>query len=75
MVEVIWEAGLAEYDQMEGMTWRWKSIDAARLNAPLAQESVGPNHADRERKGSKWHLLVDYRGAPFVARRDRSESA
>ena len=25
--EVIWAAGLAEYDNMEGISWRWQSID------------------------------------------------
>lgn len=25
----LWQAGLAEYDQMEGIAWRWQSIDAA----------------------------------------------
>jgi transposase len=27
--EAIWKAGLAEYDQMEGIAWRWQSIDGA----------------------------------------------
>ena len=40
-VEAIWKAGLAEYDQMEGIAWRWQSIDAAMFKAPLAQEAVG----------------------------------
>ena len=43
----MWEAGLAEYDQMEGIAWRWQSIDAAMFKAPLGQESVGPNPTDR----------------------------
>ena len=26
----IWQAGLAEYDEMEGIAWRWQSIDGDR---------------------------------------------
>ena len=47
----LWRAGLAEYDEMEGIAWRWQSIDGALLKAPLATESVGPNPTDR---GKKW---------------------
>ncbi|QQE90416.1 IS5 family transposase (plasmid) [Azotobacter chroococcum] len=63
--EALWQAGLAEYDEMEGIAWRWQSIDGAMIKAPLAQEAVGPNPTDRGKKGSKRHLLVDGRGVPL----------
>jgi len=47
----LWQAGLAEYDEMESIAWRWQSIDGTMVKAPLAQESVGPNPTDR---GKKW---------------------
>lgn len=47
----LWRAGLAEYDQMEGIAWDWQSIDGAMGKAPLAIECVGPNPTDR---GKKW---------------------
>ena len=65
LFEAIWKAGLAEYDQMEGIAWRWQSVDGAMLKAPLAQEAVGPNPTDREKNGSKRHLLVNERGVPL----------
>jgi transposase len=43
----LWQAGLAEYDEMEGIAWRWQSIDGAMHKAPLAIECVGPNPTDR----------------------------
>ena len=46
-----WRKGLAEYDEMEGIAWRWQSIDGAMVKAPLAQEAVGPNPTYR---GKKW---------------------
>jgi hypothetical protein len=71
--EALWRAGLAEYDEMEGIAWRWQSIDGAMMAAPLAQEQVGPNPTDRGKNGSKRHLL---RRAwrPVITRRDRRES-
>ena len=48
----MWKAGLAEYGLMEGIAWRWQSIDRAMFRAPLAQESVGPNPTDRKKNGA-----------------------
>jgi transposase len=47
----LWRAGLAEYDEMEGIAWEWQATDGTMVKAPLAQESVGPNPTDR---GKKW---------------------
>jgi len=55
-------AGLAEYDEMEGICWLWQSIDSAMTKAPLAQEAVGPSRRTGEKKGSKRHLLVEEHG-------------
>ena len=71
----MWKAGLAEYDQMEGIAWRWQSIDGAMFKAPLAQESVGPNPTDRGKKGEQASSAGGRKWSPVVARRDRSESA
>ena len=73
--ESFWKLGLAEYDEIEGISWRWQSIDGAMMKAPLAQESVGPNPADR---GKKWEQAPFVSGRPWrpvVARRDRSQPA
>ena len=61
----IWRAGLAEYDEMEGIAWHWQSIDGSMTKAPLAREAVGPNPTDREKNVSKRHVLVDERGVPL----------
>lgn len=67
--EALWKAGLAEYDDLQGIAWRWQSIDGARMKAPLAQESVGPNPTDRGKKwkqaspagGRAWRPVIDHR--------------
>ena len=72
--EALWKAGLAEYDDLEGIAWRWQSIDGAMMKAPLAQEAVGPNPTDR---GKKWEQATPAGGrswCPAVDHRDRSQS-
>jgi len=71
----IWKAGLAEYDEMEGIAWRWQSVDGAAGKAPLALECVGPNSTDR---GKKWAQTQPPGGRPWnpaVTRRQRSQPA
>jgi transposase len=38
--EALWKSGLAEYDEFEGIAWRWQSIDGTMMKALLAQESI-----------------------------------
>jgi len=73
--EGLWKSGLAEYDEMEGIAWRWQSIDGAMMEAPMAQQSVGPNPTDRGKKWEQTSLAGGRSWRPVVARRDRSESA
>ena len=63
--ESLWRAGLAEYDDCEGIAWRWQSIDGAMFKAPLAQEAVGRNPTDRGKRAASVTLLVDGRGVPL----------
>ena len=73
--EALWKRGLAEYDDLEGIAWRWQSIDGAMMKVPMAQSSVGPNPTDR---GKKWEQAPFAGGRswrPVVARRDRRPSA
>jgi len=69
----LWQAGLAEYEEMEGIAWSWQSIDASLVKAPLALEAVGPSPTDR---GKKWDQEKPPRGRPWnpaVARRERGQ--
>ena len=69
----LWQAGLAKYDEMEGIAWRWQSIDGALLKAPLAQESVGPNPTDRGKKWEQAYAVGRRAWRPAVAHRERGE--
>lgn len=74
----LWRTGLAEYDDMEGVAWKWQSIDGSMVKAPLAQESVERNPTDRGKKwkqaacagGREWHPAVAYRNRGEQARRN-----
>jgi transposase len=70
----IWNAGLAEYDGMQGIAWKWRSIDGAMHKAPLAQQCAGPAPRIGEKRTQAkpsgrraWH--------PAIARRQRSKRA
>ncbi len=71
----LWRAGLAEYDEMEGIAWRWQSIDGAMDKAPLAQEAVGRNPTDRGKKRNEAASSGGRPWCPVVPRRDRSKQA
>ena len=75
LFEALWQAGLAEYDCLEGIAWRWQSIDGAMMKAPLAQESVGPNPTDRGKKREQAASIGRRTWRPVVAHRHRREPA
>jgi transposase len=73
--DALWKAGLAEYDDLEGIAWRWQSIDGAMMKAPLAQEVVGPNPTDRGKKRKQTSPAGGRSWGPAVDGRDRSSSS
>jgi transposase len=73
--EALWQAGLAEYDDLQGIAWRWQSIDGAMMKAPLAQQAVGPNPTDRGKKRQQAASAGRCAWRPVVAHRDRRPSA
>ena len=70
----LWRAGLAEYDDMEGIAWEWLSADGSQGKAPLAQEAVGPNPTDRGKKRKQGQPAGGRAWRPAIARRVRRKS-
>ena len=70
----LWRAGLAEYDEMEGIAWKWQSIDGAIIKAPLAKEATGPNPTDRGKKRKQASSPGGRMWRPAVADRHRGPS-
>ncbi len=50
--EKLWQRCLDKYDEIAGIAWLWEAADGSNIEAPLAQESIGPNPTDR---GKKWN--------------------
>lgn len=69
----LWQAGLAEYDEMEGIAWQWQSIDGAMVKAPLATETTGRNPTDRGKKRKQAPCAGGRAWRPAVISRDRSQ--
>jgi transposase len=69
----LWQAGLAEYDGMEGIAWRWQSVDGAMTKAPLGRQSVGANPTDRGKKRAQAQSARRRAWSPAVARRQRGQ--
>lgn len=71
--KALWRAGLAEYDEMEGIAWRWQSADTALGKAPLGGEATGRNPTDRGKKRSQAPRPHRRSWGPALPRRDRGQ--
>ena len=71
--EAIWRKGLAEYDALAGIAWKWQSADGTNVEAPLARESVGPNPTDRGKKWKQTARACRRAWCPAVASRQRCQ--
>ena len=73
--ETLWQSGLAEYDDLQGIAWEWQSIDGAMVKAPLVQESVVANPTDRGKKREQVPPACRWAWRPALARRGRGQPA
>ena len=62
----LWEAGLTEYDELQGIEWEWQAVDGAMTKAPFGGAATGANPTDRGKKGTKRSLQTDGRGIPLA---------
>jgi transposase len=70
----LWQEGLAEFDELEGIAWKWQSIDGSMIKAPLAQEAVGRNPTDRGKKRKQSASIGRRAWNPAIHRRNRGKS-
>lgn len=68
----LWQAGLAEFDELVGIKWRWLSMDGAMTKAPFGRaataeaEGIGRNPTDRGTFGTKRSTLSEGHGLPLA---------
>lgn len=61
----LWQAGVGQFDELQGIDWSWLSMDGAMTKAPLGGERTGPNPTDRGKDGVKRSLLTEGHGVPI----------
>jgi len=61
----LWQAGVEQFDELQGIDWAWLSMDGAMTKAPLGGEKTGPNPTDRGKSGVKRSLLTEGGGVPI----------
>jgi len=61
----LWQAGLEQFDELQGIDWEWLSMDGAMTKAPLGGEKTGRNPTDRGKRGVKRSLLTEGHGVPI----------
>jgi len=71
----LWQRGLSEYDDMEGIAWEWQSIDGCMNKAPMAKENSGRNPTDRGKKRNKAPYPCGRAWRPVIGRRHRGQPA
>lgn len=62
----IFQLLLRHYDKTRRIQWRWQALDSKSVAAPLGGEKTGKNPTNRDKLGSKRHILTDARGAPLA---------
>ena len=65
LFERMWQAGLLDYDNENGLEWEWQAIDGAMTKAPLGGAGTGANPTDRGKKGTKRSILTEANGIPL----------
>ena len=62
----MWQAGLQEYDELEGIAWECQSMDGVMTRAPFGGAATGANPTDCGKRGTKRSQLSDGRGMPLA---------
>jgi putative transposase len=62
----LWQAGLQEFEELEGLDWQWQSVDGVMTKAPFGGGATGPNPTDRAKRGTKRSTLSEGHGLPLA---------
>ena len=75
MFTKIWQRGLAEYDELQGISWAWLAADSASIEAPLARGSADRDLTDRGKERLKTTCSRRQEWHPDLATRQCSQPA
>src|SRR5262245_23436435 len=63
----LWQAGVDQFDELQGIEWDWLSMDGAMTKAPLGGEKNRPeSHRSRQRRGQAQPVDRGPRGAHWA---------
>jgi len=66
----LWQAGVEQFDELQGLAWRWLSMDGAMTKAPLGGEKNGPqSYRPRQARGQTQSADRGARSARRLGRR------
>src|SRR6185437_13643189 len=51
LFKALWQAGLQDYDEVQGIQWEWQAVDGVMTKAPFGKGATGPNPTDRAKSG------------------------
>ncbi len=66
LFKALWQAGLHDYDEAQGIQWEWQAFDGVMTKAPFGQGATGPNPTDRAKRGTRRSVLTDGAGIPLA---------
>jgi putative transposase len=66
----LWKLALLEYDDLQGIEWKWQSMDGAMTKAPLGGEKDGQK-PDRSRQIGRQTIRLDRRSRSSLGRRSQ----
>ena len=61
----LWQVGIALYDELHGIDWKFLSMDGCHSMAPLGGQGTGPSYKHRGKSGVNRSLLTDGEGIPI----------
>lgn len=71
----LWNAGLAEYDEMKGIAWHWHTVDGATIEALPETDATGRDPTEPGGKGKRTQSPGGRVWHPAVVTRQRGQSA
>src|SRR5438552_13331063 len=51
LFKTLWQVGLEEDDELEGIEWEWQSVDGVMTKAPFGHAATGATPTDRGKQG------------------------
>jgi hypothetical protein len=61
----LWQAGVEQVDELQGLEWDGRSRDGAMPKAPRGGKTTGPHPRDRATGGVKRRLVTEGHGVPM----------